>query len=217
MLDSTSTTKKLFHTSALFKQNCFVLHKRLAQENRYKILEQDKSDLNLFQMSKETVHSDEVLLGEPKKDRSGGLKKILIVLGIVIIALISLVVAIVSTNDSDPIPEYCEKGDKNCWDMLGITVNWPETSCRQMNRSHHICHEPSNLDDWTIHGLWPNRMSGGWPQYCTREQFDPNEIKDLIPEMDKDWPNLMQDRPHYDFWTHEYEKHGTCAETLPGK
>ena len=75
----------------------------------------------------------------------------------------------------------------------------------------------SNLDDWTIHGLWPNRMSGGWPQYCTREQFDPNEIKDLIPEMDKDWPNLMQDRPHYDFWTHEYEKHGTCAETLPGK
>jgi len=167
-------------------------------------------------MSKEISHSDELLLGEPKKSNRSVLKKILLILGILVIALVSLVVAIVSTHDdSDPITEYCEKGDKNCWDMLGITVNWPETSCRQMNRSHHICHEPSNLDDWTIHGLWPNRMSGGWPQYCTREQFDPNEIKDLMPEMDKDWPNLMQDRPHYDFWTHEYEKHGTCAETLP--
>ena len=26
----------------------------------------------------------------------------------------------------------------------------------------------------------------------------------------------MTDRPGYDFWTHEYEKHGTCAESLPG-
>ena len=167
------------------------------------------------------MNSDELLLGDPKKDRSI-LKRIILVIGILVVALVAISTSIVLflQNDdpsADPSSESCQYGDKNCWDMLGITINWPETSCRQMNRSHHICHEPANLDDWTIHGLWPNRLSGGWPQYCTNEQFDPSEIKDLIPEMDKDWPNLMQDRPYYDFWTHEYEKHGTCAETLPGK
>ena len=170
------------------------------------------------------MNSDEQLLGE-KKNKNVKKKRILIIIGILGVALVvlSTSIALLYKNDepnadpdTDQDAETCKHGDKNCWDMLGITINWPETSCRQMNRSHHICHEPANLDDWTIHGLWPNRLSGGWPQYCTKEQFDPNEIKDLIPEMDKDWPNLMQDRPHYDFWTHEYEKHGTCAETLPG-
>ena len=37
-----------------------------------------------------------------------------------------------------------------------------------------------------------------------------------MPEMEEFWPNLMSDRPKYDFWTHEYEKHGTCAESLTG-
>ena len=169
------------------------------------------------------MNSDEQLLGE-KKNQSFKKKRILIIIGILGVALVTLsaIALFYQKGDANADPdteqnaETCEYGDKNCWDMLGITINWPETSCRQMNRSHHICHEPANLDDWTIHGLWPNRLSGGWPQYCTKEQFDPNEIRDLIPEMDKDWPNLMQDRPHYDFWTHEYEKHGTCAETLPG-
>lgn len=167
-------------------------------------------------MSREIHHSDELLLGDPKKDKSL-LKRIIIILGIAVACgVLASIVAAIVLMPQNSTAEYCVSGDKNCWDMLGITINWPETSCRQMNRSHHICHEPSNLDDWVIHGLWPNRMSGGWPQYCTREQFNPTEIEDLIPEMDKDWPNLMQDRPHYDFWTHEYEKHGTCAETLPG-
>jgi len=162
-------------------------------------------------------------LASQKEPQKLPICRIIIKTAVVVAVVLSVVVSgfiIVLFFAESPIEvtvidgDYCINGDNNCWDMLGITVNWPETSCRQMNRSHHICHEPSNLDDWTIHGLWPNRMSGGWPQYCTREKFDPTEIKDLITEMDKDWPNLMQDRPHYDFWTHEYEKHGTCAETL---
>ena len=99
---------------------------------------------------------------------------------------------------------------------MGITLNWPESSCRQMNRTHHRCHEPERLHGWTIHGLWPNRNDGSWPQYCSEEKFDPKPIKDLVDEMSYVWPNLMEDRPFYDFWTHEYEKHGTCAASLPG-
>jgi len=110
---------------------------------------------------------------------------------------------------------FASEEHNNSWDLLGITLNWPETSCRQMNRTHHRCHESSSLHGWTIHGLWPNRFDGSWPQYCSKDKFHPDEIKDLIPEMEEIWPNLMQDRPFYDFWTHEYEKHGTCAASLP--
>ena len=35
-----------------------------------------------------------------------------------------------------PAPETPR--DIKDWDLLGITVNWPETSCRQMNRTHHM-------------------------------------------------------------------------------
>ena len=37
-----------------------------------------------------------------------------------------------------------------------------------------------------------------------------------MPEMEQYWPDMMTDKPQYNFWTHEYEKHGTCAESLPG-
>ena len=28
--------------------------------------------------------------------------------------------------------------DHNHWDILGMTINWPESSCREMNRTHHM-------------------------------------------------------------------------------
>merc|ERR1712062_122258 len=42
---------------------------------------------------------------------------------------------------------FASEEHNNSWDLLGITLNWPETSCRQMNRTHHLCHESSIFMD----------------------------------------------------------------------
>jgi len=149
------------------------------------------------------------LIGEHEKHRRSFLCKTASCIGLVF-TLLALGITFGVLVEEEEITDH------NHWDILGITLNWPESSCREMNRTHHICHEPESLHSWTIHGLWPNRYDGSWPQYCNKhEKFNPGPIKDLIPEMETFWPNLMTDRPGYDFWTHEYEKHGTCAESLP--
>ncbi|KPP77083.1 hypothetical protein Z043_103518 [Scleropages formosus] len=46
--------------------------------------------------------------------------------------------------------------------------------------------------------------------------FNASQIKDLIPEMEKYWPNLLSKGPSMStvLWKHEWLKHGTCAATL---
>ena len=41
------------------------------------------------------------------------------------------------TTSTSTLSTTVDSNNKS-WDILGITVNWPESSCRQMNRSHHM-------------------------------------------------------------------------------
>jgi ribonuclease T2 len=52
---------------------------------------------------------------------------------------------------------------------------------------------------FVLHGLWP-QYEKGWPANCTSEAFD--------PKMQKQFPDLY---PSSKLFTHEWEKHGTCA------
>ncbi len=38
------------------------------------------------------------------------------------------------------------------------------------------------------------------------------QVSSILKELNKYWPSY--DGPNDEFWTHEYEKHGTCAEQL---
>ena len=63
-------------------------------------------------------------------------------------------------------------------------------------------------DEWSIHGLWPQNSSTTYPSYCKKVDFDINKIKSLINLLNKYWySDRVQD---YDFWKHEWEKHGSC-------
>ena len=72
---------------------------------------------------------------------------------------------------------------------------------------------PSNLiTNFTLHGLWPERSDGSYPQHCTNDKFDPSEVAPIENELDTYWLSL--NGPNPSFWAHEYETHGTCAQDV---
>ncbi|KAI7850050.1 RNase Sy [Circinella umbellata] len=81
-------------------------------------------------------------------------------------------------------------------------------------------------DAFTMHGLWPDTCSGGIPgdgnSGCDASRnFD--NVGEIIKELDSElydqldtyWPSYKGDNPA--FWTHEWNKHGTCVSTLDPK
>ena len=79
------------------------------------------------------------------------------------------------------------------------------------------CAEP--LPYWktnfTIHGLWPQYATSGYPSSCTTEPFNPSIADEVgLDTMITRWPDVKYDvnNPEYDsFWEHEWTKHGTCS------
>ncbi|ODV92128.1 hypothetical protein CANCADRAFT_30381 [Tortispora caseinolytica NRRL Y-17796] len=82
-------------------------------------------------------------------------------------------------------------------------------------------HPPIGPDDlFTAHGLWPDKCDGSFEEFCDKSREVPS-IKqellsagrsDLVDKMTEIWKsnNGLDDR----FWTHEWNKHGTCISTL---
>ncbi|KAL0096786.1 secreted ribonuclease T2 [Phycomyces blakesleeanus] len=75
--------------------------------------------------------------------------------------------------------------------------------------------------EFTIHGLWPDTCSGGRApgNGCDRSRVANNIgniVRDMDPslhsEMSTFWPSYKGDNNW--FWSHEWNKHGTCISTL---
>ncbi|XP_075059463.1 ribonuclease T2 [Mixophyes fleayi] len=91
------------------------------------------------------------------------------------------------------------------WKKLILTHHWPVTVCK-MAEEH--CENLPNY--WTLHGLWPDKSqmcNHSWP-------FDYSEIQDILTEMNKWWPDILHPN-RSELWKHEWQKHGTCAASLP--
>jgi ribonuclease I len=93
-----------------------------------------------------------------------------------------------------------------------LAYSWEAEFC--YGQSYPGCANPQSYwkTDFTLHGLWPQYATGGYPQYCTTEPFDPaipNEIG--YSTMTEYWPNVQQAEgtsEYDDFWDHEWTKHG---------
>lgn len=75
-------------------------------------------------------------------------------------------------------------------------------------------------DSWTIHGLWPDYCTTGYPSTCdpSRAYTDiaglltAQGASDTLAYMQDYWQDISGTSES--FWEHEWSKHGTCYSTL---
>ncbi|XP_010108673.2 ribonuclease 3 [Morus notabilis] len=101
------------------------------------------------------------------------------------------------------------------FDFFYFVQQWPGAYC---DTKHHSCCYPKTgkpTAEFSIHGLWPNHKDGSWPSNCNPDSvFDRLEISDLMGSLQKNWPSLSCPSSNgFRFWSHEWEKHGTCSES----
>jgi ribonuclease T2 len=95
----------------------------------------------------------------------------------------------------------CTPGD-NSFDNLLLVEQWPGTI-------------GVSAPGFTMHGLWPSRTGANianYPCQCTNQAFDVNALSSIMTQLNTWWPSSQGDNPT--FWSHEFEKHGTCAEAI---
>ncbi|KAE8657428.1 Ribonuclease 1 [Hibiscus syriacus] len=75
--------------------------------------------------------------------------------------------------------------------------------------------------DFGIHGLWPNYNDGSYLKTVILATLlmnlssKPSQISDLIGNMRRNWSTLACPSGSGEtFWSHEWEKHGTCSESV---
>ncbi|KAK3421905.1 ribonuclease 1 [Eucalyptus grandis] len=101
------------------------------------------------------------------------------------------------------------------FDFFYFVQQWPGSYC---DTERSCCYPTTGKPaaDFGIHGLWPNHDDGSYPSNCDpNSPFNPSEVSDLKSSMQKNWPTLAC--PSGDgqkFWSHEWEKHGTCSESV---
>ncbi|XP_062150057.1 ribonuclease 1-like [Alnus glutinosa] len=101
------------------------------------------------------------------------------------------------------------------FDFFYFVQQWPASYCdTQKSCCYPTTGKPA--PDFGIHGLWPNYKDGSYPSNCDPDSpFNQSEISDLRSSMQKSWPSLACPSSNsIGFWTHEWEKHGTCSESV---
>eukprot|EP01035_Chromulina_nebulosa_P020890 gene20890-27079_t len=98
-----------------------------------------------------------------------------------------------------------------------FAYSWTPEFCYGKTSSYPGCQAPQSYwgEYFTLHGLWPQYSSGGYPASCTTEAFNSSiPVAVGYDDMIKYWPNVQyaESDPQYDsFWEHEWTKHGTCT------
>merc|ERR1711957_469635 len=69
------------------------------------------------------------------------------------------------------------------------------------------CRQGDSKDTYTLHGIWPD-----WTQDCSGPKFDISVLAPIRSEMEAKWLSCPEyAKNNEEFWTHEWEKHGTCS------
>ncbi|KAL5553779.1 hypothetical protein UlMin_041180 [Ulmus minor] len=100
------------------------------------------------------------------------------------------------------------------FDFFYFVQQWPGAYC---DKKQSCCYPKTGKPaaDFSIHGLWPNNKDGSWPSNCDPDSvFDRSELSEIMSSLQQDWPSLSCPSSNgFRFWSHEWEKHGTCSES----
>ena len=93
-----------------------------------------------------------------------------------------------------------------------LALFWPQSSCVQhLADTGGGCTIPPFIDGWTLHGLWPEASPNN-PQNCSGQGgLNLTELRPARGALLRLWPEVFADREAWQFWQHEWEKHGSCA------
>lgn len=101
-------------------------------------------------------------------------------------------------------------------DIYVFAYSWTPEFCYGQS-SYEGCATPKSYwgKYFTIHGLWPQYSTGGYPANCNTQAFNSSvPIAIGWDDMTTYWPDVqyLETDPDYDsFWEHEWTKHGTCT------
>jgi len=98
------------------------------------------------------------------------------------------------------------------WDFLLLVQQWGQAFCATQRQD---CQVPAGTTWFTLHGLWPNNNDTTYPSNCGGAPFNQGAIQSIVGQLNKYWTNYLVDTTSASFWAHEYNKHGTCATSLP--
>ena len=96
--------------------------------------------------------------------------------------------------------EHAQRAITNAgFDFYLLNLSWSPEYCY----SHRDAAECASRSTFVLHGLWPERSDGSYPENCS-DAFgpsDPAQYRDIYPE-----PELL---------AHEWQAHGTCSGLSP--
>ncbi|XP_043462281.1 ribonuclease Oy-like [Leptopilina heterotoma] len=103
----------------------------------------------------------------------------------------------------------------NEYDILLFIQQWPITACLQHEKNLKECYFCNNAF-WNIHGIWPTKnYPGKSPENCDLyHPFNERHLLSIKKELSCKWYNVF-DKKIENFWSWEWQKHGTCAMDLP--
>lgn len=117
-------------------------------------------------------------------------------------------------------------------DYLSIAVNGTEAEQNELEANSTVIQPTDDvLLSFTIHGLWNDFCNGSYGQYCdpsleiydatdniTHVMIDVFGEQELYTYMTQHWINNVKSNVESErsiaLWEHEYNKHGTCMNTL---
>jgi ribonuclease T2 len=122
---------------------------------------------------------------------------------VLVVCLQSVWSAHLSVAANSSTSSGCTPGDTS-FDNLILVEQWPATNGISTKNNA-----------FTLHGLWPSRTGtnvANYPCNCTNQTFIESAVSSIESQLNKYWISNTGD--NVEFWTHEYEKHGTCAESI---
>jgi len=118
----------------------------------------------------------------------------------------------INESSFSSVPEALTKSHDHHFDFLMFTQLWPISNCIDWEERDHD--NTCSLNDdfqWTVHGIWPTKKHTKGPFHCKNIPFNETAVAPILKDLEKRWLNVRNGTGEYDFWKHEWSKHGTCA------